>query len=51
MNDIVVALEIYFMGFVIAIIMAALIKGMSVVIRRFSSDDRAEAKKGEEGRA
>jgi Na+-transporting methylmalonyl-CoA/oxaloacetate decarboxylase gamma subunit len=51
MNDFLVAMEIYFMGFVIAIIMAALIKGMSVVISRFSRTEKAQAKAGEEGGA
>jgi Na+-transporting methylmalonyl-CoA/oxaloacetate decarboxylase gamma subunit len=51
MNDFLIAMEIYFMGFVIAVIMAALIKGMLVVIRRFSSSENAAAEKGREGNA
>jgi hypothetical protein len=51
MNDFLIAMQIYFMGFVIAIIMAALIKGMLVVIHRFSSSEKASAKEGGEGNA
>ena len=51
MNDFLIAMEIYFMGFVIAVIMAALIKGMLVVIRRFSPAEKAVAEKGGEGNA
>jgi Na+-transporting methylmalonyl-CoA/oxaloacetate decarboxylase gamma subunit len=51
MNDFLVAMEIYFMGFVIAVIMAALIKGMLALIRRFSPAEKAVAEKGEEGNA
>ena len=39
------------MGFVIAVIMAALIKGMLVVIRRFSPAEKAVAEKGVDGNA
>ncbi|MDR2132291.1 MAG: hypothetical protein LBP30_02980 [Clostridiales Family XIII bacterium] len=48
MNDILIALEIYFLGFVIAVIMAALIKCLVVVLNRRPAEER-DAKKNEEG--
>ncbi|MDR2771536.1 MAG: hypothetical protein LBB57_05825 [Clostridiales Family XIII bacterium] len=50
MNDILFALEIYFIGFVIAVIMAALIKCLVLIISRKSPDKEAD-KKSEEGTA
>jgi hypothetical protein len=50
MNDILIALEIYFIGFVIAVIMAALIKGLVLVISRRPPEEGG-AKKNEEGTA
>ncbi|MDR2355040.1 MAG: hypothetical protein LBE16_02475 [Clostridiales Family XIII bacterium] len=50
MNDILIALEIYFVGFVVAVIMAALIKCLVLVIRRLSPEEGA-AEKGEGGSA
>jgi MFS superfamily sulfate permease-like transporter len=48
MNDILIALEIYFLGFVIAVIMAAMIKVMLIVIRRLSPQEKV-AEKSEGG--
>jgi hypothetical protein len=49
MNDWLFVLEVYFLGFVIATIMAALIKGIVIVIRRLSPAEGEGAAKGEEG--
>jgi hypothetical protein len=50
MNDILIALEIYFIGFIIAVIMAALIKGLVLVISRRPPEEGG-VKKNEEGTA
>jgi hypothetical protein len=44
MNDILIALEIYFVGFIVAVIMAALIKGLMLVIRRLSPEEDGAGK-------
>jgi Na+-transporting methylmalonyl-CoA/oxaloacetate decarboxylase gamma subunit len=51
MNDFLFAMEVYFMGFVIAVIMAALIKGMLVVIHKFAPSEKAAGEKKGEGSA
>jgi hypothetical protein len=51
MSDFLFAMQIYFLGFVISIIMAALIKGLLAVISRVSPADKAAAEKGEGGKA
>jgi hypothetical protein len=48
-NDVLFVLELYFLGFVIATIMAALIKGIVIAIRRFSPAEADGAAKREEG--
>jgi MFS superfamily sulfate permease-like transporter len=48
MNDVLIALEIYFLGFVIAVLMAAMIKVMLIIIRRFSPPEKI-AEKSEGG--
>jgi hypothetical protein len=48
MNDWLIAIEIYFLGFVVAVIMAALIKFLLIVIKRFSPPE-GSAGKGEGG--
>ncbi len=40
-SSILISLEIYFIAFVIATLMAFIIKGMHVVIRRFSNKEEA----------
>ncbi len=37
-NDIMVALQIYGLGFVIATAIAAMIKGLTVILRKYASD-------------
>lgn len=39
---ILVALEVYYMGFIISILIAALIKGIQLVIRRFTPQKGAK---------
>jgi MFS superfamily sulfate permease-like transporter len=48
MNDILIAFEIYFLGFIIAVVMAAMIKVMLIIIRRLSPQEKiAEKSEGE----
>lgn len=49
-ESILFAGEVYFLGFVIAMAMAALIKGMLAVIRRVSPESRKVSKGGEEAK-
>jgi hypothetical protein len=41
-QSIQIAVQVYLMGFVISMLIAALIKGMLVLIRRFSSGKKTE---------
>lgn len=41
-QSIQIAIQVYFMGFVISMFIAALIKGMLIVIRRFSREKKTE---------
>ncbi|MDR1246586.1 MAG: hypothetical protein LBK57_06095 [Clostridiales Family XIII bacterium] len=50
MNNWLIAFEIYFLGFIIAVVMAAMIKVMLIVIRRLSPPEKA-AEKNEGGSA
>lgn len=43
-ESVMIAAEVYFIGFVIAMFIAGLIKGMLAVIRRFSSEKAAADK-------
>lgn len=39
-NDIMVALQIYGIGFIIATAIAGLIKGLTVALRKYSGNDK-----------
>ncbi|HVI39572.1 MAG TPA: hypothetical protein VM577_02840 [Anaerovoracaceae bacterium] len=43
-ESIQIAIQVYLMGFVISMFIAALIKGMLIIIRRFSSEKKTENK-------